>query len=99
MRVLLVCLIVVLFVSSCAGSVTTVAPTSMPQPAALAVATVTQPAAGAAPTASSTATAASQAASAAPVTTWVETQGFRKSDAKYFAATGRPQFVEFFAFW
>jgi len=99
MRVLLLCLIVVLFVSSCAGSATTLAPTSMPQPAALAVATVTQPAAGAAPTAISTATSAGQAASAAPVKTWVETQGFRKSDARYFAATGRPQLVEFFAFW
>ena len=99
MRVLLLCLIIVSFVSSCAGSATTLAPTSTPQPAALAVATVTQPAAGAAPTAISTATAASQAATAAPVTTWVETQGFRKSDARYFAATGRPQLVEFFAFW
>lgn len=99
MKVLLLCLIVMSFASSCAGPVSTLAPTSMPQPAALVVATVTQPAAGAAPTAISTATGAGQAASAAPVKTWVETQGFRKSDARYFAATGRPQLVEFFAFW
>jgi hypothetical protein len=46
-----------------------------------------------------TAAGASKIAGAAPVKTWVETRGFRKSDAKYFAATGRPQLVEFFAFW
>ena len=100
MRVLPLCLMVVLFVSSCAGSATTLAPTSpSPKPTLLAVAPSTQPTTGAAPTAISAATSAGTTDSAAPVKTWVETQGFRKSDAKYFAATGRPQFVEFFAFW
>ncbi len=83
MKVLTLCLMVMLFVTSCAGSATTLSPASSPpKPTLLAVAPATQPASG-----------------TAPVKTWVETQGFRKSDAKYFAATGRPQFVEFFAFW
>jgi len=78
-----------LFVSSCAGAAPTRSPASPPpKPTLLAAAPATQPAAG-----------ASTETSAAPVKTWVETQGFRKSDAKYFAATGRAQFVEFFAFW
>lgn len=91
MRVLLLCLIVVLFVSSCAGS----AP-PLPAPALLPATTAAiQSTAAVAPTS----TSASKTASAAPVKTWVETGGFRKSEARYFAATGRPQFVEFFAFW
>ena len=89
MRVLPLYLMLVLFVSSCAGSATTQSPASSPpKPTLPAVAPATQPVAS-----------ASTETSAAPVKTWVETGGFRKSEARYFAATGRPQFVEFFAFW
>ena len=91
MRVLLLRLMVVLFVSSCAGSAPPSPVPALPPAATAAI----QPTAVLAPTF----TSAGKAASAAPVKTWVETGGFRKSDARYFAATGRPQFVEFFAFW
>ena len=91
MRVLLLCLMVVLFVSSCAGAAPPSPAPALPPAATAAI----QPTAVLAPTLAS----ASKTASAAPVKTWVETGGFRKSEAKYLAATGRPQFVEFFAFW
>jgi hypothetical protein len=73
----------------------------LPPPTAAPAATSTSPTTPPtlAPTAQLATPPTLQAASAAPVKTWVETKGFRKSEAKYFAATGRPQLVEFFAFW
>ena len=104
MRVILLCLIVVFLASACAPAATrapipaqppaaTPAPTAVPpiKPPATIEPTVAQP--------TSTATTETRPAGAVPVKTWVETKGFRKSEAKYFVATGRPQLVEFFAFW
>jgi len=90
-------LIVVLFISACAGSA---APS--PAPAVPTAAVVEPTKAVAAPTSAPLSpagpTAAPTAPTGKPVKTWVEVNGFRKSDAKYLSATGRPQFVEFFAF-
>jgi hypothetical protein len=91
-------LIVVLFISACTGSAT-------PPPApAVPTATIVEPtkavaAPTSAPSSPSGPTATSTAPTVKPVKTWEDANGFRKSEVKYLGATGRPQFVEFFAFW
>jgi|GEM_PF-5748982 len=103
MRVLLSSLVVVLLASACAGSATlppasTSPPATVAPPTQAAVAPTSAPSSPAGPTVAPT-LPAEKPVSAAPVKTWTEVKGFRKSDQKYLASTGRPQFVEFFAYW
>ena len=81
-------LIVMLLISACGSSA--------PQPTAPVVPSAK---AGNHDSTAAPPTTVSPSPGALRVKTWTETNGFRKSEARYFAATGRPQFVEFFAFW